>query len=174
MKSITKLAAALRVPAASLLLDGKDVVPGKLVEILLVEDDPAEVELTLEALRSINLVNRVQVVRDGAEALDFLAGFENEREHPTRARPHLILLDLGLPKMDGLDVLRQIKANPHTREIPVVVLAASSRGRDIQTSKQLGADGIIVKPVDIQTICELTPQLSLQWALLSPATVTAG
>jgi CheY-like chemotaxis protein len=86
----------------------------------------------------------------------------------------LILLDLALPKVDGLEVLRQIKANPRTRAIPVVVLTISSRSKDISACKQLGAEGYIVKPVDIQNFCGVTPGLSLQWALLArPAEATA-
>ena len=173
LNSIKKLATALGVSAATLLTGSREVLPGKLIEILLVEDDMNDVELTLAALRSANLVNRVHVVHDGAAALSYLAGFERQPEG-TGQRPHLILLDLALPKVDGLEVLRQIKANPRTRAIPVVVLTISSRSKDISACKQLGAEGYIVKPVDIQNFCGVTPGLSLQWALLArPAEATA-
>jgi len=156
LNSIKKLATALGVSAATLLTGSREVLPGKLIEILLVEDDMNDVELTLAALRSANLVNRVHVVHDGAAALSYLAGFERQ------------------PKVDGLEVLRQIKANPRTRAIPVVVLTISSRSKDISACKQLGAEGYIVKPVDIQNFCGVTPGLSLQWALLArPAEATA-
>jgi len=100
------------------------------------------------------------VATDGAAALNYLAG---AAEGP----PQLILLDLGLPKIDGFEVLRQIKAEPRTRNIPVIVLTASNRSKDIVTCQRLGAAGYIVKPVDFQNLCVVTPQLSLQWALLA-------
>jgi len=167
LNSINKLAKALQVSASTLLLDQEHSLPGKLIDILLVEDDPNDVELTQAALRSLNILNRVRVVTDGAAALSYLAALSEstpvQAEHP----PHLILLDLRLPKVDGIEVLRRLKADPRTRAIPVVVLTVSSRSKDIATCKQLGAEGYIVKPVDIQNFCELTPQLSLQWALLA-------
>jgi CheY-like chemotaxis protein len=167
LKSINKLAAALKISAATLLLDAENTLPGKLIEILLVEDDPNDVELTLEALRSANILNHIHVVYDGAAALSYLAGTGDPLQRPPDARPHLILLDLGLPKIDGIEVLRRIKADPRTRMIPVIVLTASSRSKDIATCKRLGAGGYIVKPVDIQNLSTVTPQLSLKWALLA-------
>ncbi len=160
LNSIGKLAAALKISAATLLLDAGHALPGKLIDILLVEDDPNDVELTLAALRSANILNRIQVATDGAAALNYLAG---AAEGP----PQLILLDLGLPKVDGIEVLRQIKADPRTRLIPVIVLTASSRSKDIVTCQRLGAASYIVKPVDFQNLCVVTPQLSMQWALLA-------
>lgn len=168
LNSINKLAAALKVSAATLMQESLQPLPGQMIEILIVEDDPRDVELTLEALRRANLVNKVHVVSDGHAALQFLTG-----EHPQRRvedRLNLILLDLGLPKIDGIEVLRQIKADPRTRTIPVVVLTASNRSRDIVTCKRLGADAYIVKPVDLQNLCIVTPQLNLQWALLGAET----
>jgi CheY-like chemotaxis protein len=167
LNSITKLARALQVSASTLLLDQDQALPGKLIDILLVEDDQNDVELTLAALRSLNMLNRVQVVHDGAAALAYLAALPEPAAGHPHHHPHLILLDLRLPKVDGIEVLRRIKADPRTRAIPVVVLTISSRNKDINTCKLLGAEGYIVKPVDIQNFCELTPQLSLQWALLA-------
>jgi CheY-like chemotaxis protein/DNA-binding XRE family transcriptional regulator len=167
LNSITKLAGALQVSASTLLLDREDSLPGKLIDILLVEDDPNDVELTLAALRNIKLLNRVHVANDGAAALSYLAGLSDSSPPRTGHRPHLILLDLRLPKVDGIEVLRRVKADPRTRAIPVVVLTLSGRGKDISACKLLGAEGCIVKPVDIQNFCEITPQLSLQWALLA-------
>jgi len=167
LNSINKLARALQVSASTLLLEREQTLPGKLIEILLVEDDPNDVELTLAALRSLNMLNRVQVVNDGAAALSYLAGLLEVVPGRAEHVPHLILLDLRLPKVDGIEVLRRLKADAHTRSIPVVVLTVSSRNKDINTCQQLGADGYIVKPVDVQNFCEVTPQLSLQWALLA-------
>jgi CheY-like chemotaxis protein len=166
LNSINKLAAALQVSAASLLQDVQHILPGKLIEILLVEDDPNDVELTLAALHSVNILNRVHVLVDGAAALDFLLG-KGDGKRRAEDRPHLILLDLALPKVDGMEVLRQIKADPRTRSIPVVILTVSSRSKDIAACKRLGAGGYLVKPVGIQNLSEVTPQLSLQWALLT-------
>ena len=167
LNSINKLANALQVSASTLLLDREHTLPGKLIDILLVEDDPNDVELTLAALRSLNILNRLHVVNDGAAALSYLNALSESAPGRAEHTPHLILLDLRLPKVDGIEVLRRIKADPRTRSIPVVVLTVSSRNKDINTCKLLGADGYIVKPVDIQNFCEITPQLSLQWALLS-------
>jgi CheY-like chemotaxis protein len=173
LNSINKLAAALKVSAATLLLDARQSLPGQMIDILLVEDDPNDVELTLAALRRANILNRIQVVNDGAAALNFLTGAE-QLQRRLNGQPHRILLDLGLPKIDGIEVLRQIKADPRTRLIPVVVLTASNRSKDIATCRRLGAGGYIVKPVDIQNLCIVTPQLSLQWALVSNDPVLAS
>jgi len=170
LNSINKLAAALKVSAATLLLDTEQALPGKLIDILLVEDDPNDVELTLAALRSANMLNRIHVEQDGAAALNYLAGGGDRVPH----RPQLILLDLGLPKIDGIEVLRQVKSDPRTRLIPVIVLTVSSRSKDIAACKRLGADGYIVKPVDIQNLCVVTPQLSMHWALLTPGPELSG
>lgn len=167
--SIEKLAHALQVPIASLFGGRiKDQSAEKLIEILLVEDAPQDIELTLQALKHANITNRIQVVHDGEAALNFLFGTGVEAGRGVDERPQLILLDLGLPKIDGLEVLRRIKADPRTRSISVVVLTASSQDRDLAMSKRLGADGYIVKPVGFQNLSEITPLLKLQWALLKP------
>jgi CheY-like chemotaxis protein/DNA-binding XRE family transcriptional regulator len=165
LNSINKLAGALKVSAATLLLETGQVLPGHLIDILLVEDDPQDVELTLASLRKANILNRIHVEADGLAALNYLAGGDVA---PVRL-PHLILLDLGLPKMDGVEVLRRIKADSRTSAIPLVVLTGSNRDKDIATCKRLGAGGYIVKPVELQNLCAVTPQLSLHWALLSGA-----
>ena len=138
---------------------------GQPVEILLVEDNPDDVILTLHALRAHHLNNQVQVARDGEEALAFLFGPENG-PNPTNG-PSLILLDLKLPKLDGLEVLRQIKADPRTRSIPVVVLTASHEDRDIETCYALGANSYIVKPVDFEQFTRTVHTLGLYWLLLN-------
>ena len=136
------------------------------MDILFVEDQADDVELTTQALKSANITNRIHIVRDGAAALDFLFGNGEYAQRERSRRPQMVLLDLNLPKVSGLEVLRRIKADPRTRSIPVVVLTASKRDRDIATSKRLGAEAYIVKPVDFQNLSQVTPQLSLQWAAI--------
>jgi two-component system response regulator len=143
--------------------------PDELVDILIVEDSTEDAELAVKALKDARMTNRMYIVRDGASALDFLFCKGHFAHRKRNDRPQIILLDLGLPKIDGLEVLRQIKTDPRTRTIPVVVLTASRRDRDTAASKQLGAEGYIVKPVDFQNLSGVTPQLSLQWALLKRA-----
>jgi CheY-like chemotaxis protein len=139
---------------------------GQPVEILLVEDNPDDVALTLHALRAHHLSNQVQVARDGEEALAFL--FDPEKNGPhAPSGPRLILLDLKLPKLDGLEVLRQIKADPHTRSIPVVVLTTSREDRDIEICYALGANSYIVKPVDFEQFTSTVHTLGLYWLLLN-------
>ena len=167
LSSITRLAAALNIPAATLLLEAGQALPGKLADILLVEDDPDNVKLTVAALRSANVLNRIHVEQDGAAALNYLAAMGDAAPGQPDVRPHLILLDLGLPGMDGIEVLRQLKSDPRTRMIPVAVLTKSDRSKEIAACKRLGAGGYVVKPVNIQNLCVITPQLSMQWALLT-------
>jgi two-component system response regulator len=131
------------------------------VELLLVEDNASDEELTLHVLKKYNLANRILVVRDGAEALEFL--FENGTENV----PKLILLDLKLPKLNGLEVLRQIKAEAHTRMIPVVVLTSSREDTDLVACYQLGVNSYIVKPVDFTQFTECIRQLGLYWLLVN-------
>jgi CheY-like chemotaxis protein len=137
------------------------------VEILLVEDNPVDVELTLHALRNNNLANQIQVVRDGEEALDFLfsRGPYSGRDH--NSPPKLILLDLKLPKVDGLEVLREIKNNSRTRPIPVVILTSSKEERDLILSYQLGINSYIQKPVDFNEFRETVKHLGLYWLLIN-------
>lgn len=136
----------------------------ELIEILLVEDNPNDMELALHALRRHHLSNRIHVARDGEEALTFLFGDEGQS---TQHRPKVILLDLKLPKVDGIEVLRRIKGNEQTRKIPVVVLTSSREERDIVNSYDLGVNSYIVKPVDFEQFTEAVRQLGLYWALLN-------
>ena len=137
------------------------------VEILLVEDNLKDVELTLSALRKENLSNSIQVVRDGEEALDFLfcrAAFGGRSfDHP----PKLIILDLKLPKVDGLEVLRAIKNDVHTRAIPVTILTSSKEDRDMVESYQLGVNSYIQKPVDFNQFRDTVKQLGLYWLVVN-------
>ena len=137
------------------------------VEILLVEDDPNDVEMTLHAFKEINLANRLQVVRDGAEALDFIFGEGPFAYRRLDDHPKVILLDVRLPRVDGLEVLRRIKADPRTRTIPVVVLTSSPDERTMVESYQLGVNSYIVKPVDFEQFAESVRSLGLYWLLLN-------
>jgi len=137
------------------------------VEILLVEDNPNDVELTLRVLQKNNISNRIHVVRDGAEALEFVFCTGAYADRSIENGPKVILLDLKLPKVDGLDVLRQIKADPRTKTIPVVVLTSSREERDIVESYRLGTNSYIVKPVDFEQFTEAVRQLGLYWLLLN-------
>ena len=131
--------------------------------ILLVEDNPDDVDLTLRALTKNKIVNEVVVARDGAEALDRLEGAGSVGK-PT---PALVLLDLKLPKVDGIEVLRRIRANPATRLLPVVVLTSSSEETDLVTSYSLGANSYVRKPVDFEQFQEAVRQLGLYWLVLN-------
>jgi two-component system response regulator len=137
------------------------------VEILLVEDNPNDVELTLHAFKRNNIANRIEVVRDGAEALEFIFCTGAYAGRSIQNNPKVILLDLKLPKIDGLEVLRRIKADPRTRTIPVVVLTSSREERDIVESYQLGVNSYIVKPVDFEQFTETVRTLGMYWMLLN-------
>lgn len=137
------------------------------VEILLVEDNPRDAELALRALRQRNLANHVVWVKDGAEALEFLFGTGAYAGQTLAAPPRVILLDLKLPKVDGLEVLRQIKSDERTRLIPVVVLTSSREERDIVRSYDLGVNSYIVKPVEFDNFAEAVAHLGLYWLLLN-------
>ena len=173
LESVEKLARALKVSVTTLFgtsekSDNGDS-PNQLVDILLVEDNPDDVELTTRALQQAKITNRIHVARDGGEALHFLFCTGPHAERQPDHRPQIVLLDLELPKVGGMEVLRRMKAEPQTRDIPVVVLTASRYDRDMLASKQLGADAYIIKPVDFHNLSEVTPQLSLHWALLKRA-----
>jgi two-component system response regulator len=142
-------------------------VTNRPVEILLVEDNPNDVELTLHALKENNLSNHIEVVRDGAEALDFIFCQGVYSQRSIDQPPKVILLDLKLPKVDGLEVLRRIKAESHCRMIPVVVLTSSREERDIVESYKLGVNSYIVKPVDFEQFTEAVRGLGLYWLLLN-------
>jgi len=142
-------------------------VTNRPVEILLVEDNPNDVELTLHALKENNLSNHIEVVRDGAEALDFIFCQGVYSQRSIDQPPKVILLDLKLPKVDGLEVLRRIKAESHCRIIPVVVLTSSREERDIVESYKWGVNSYIVKPVDFEQFTEAVRGLGLYWLLLN-------
>lgn len=137
------------------------------VEILLVEDCEKDIELTLHALRGENLGNQIHVARDGEEALEFLAAQENELAAGTGLLPKLILLDLKLPKIDGLQVLRQIKSNPTMQVIPVVVLTSSKEDEDMVRSYRLGVNSYLQKPVTFEHFRGMVKELGLYWLLVN-------
>jgi two-component system, response regulator len=138
-------------------------MPDKTVEILLVEDNPDDVELTLHALRKNNLANQIHVARDGEEALAFL--FDPQRAN--HAHLKLVLLDLKLPKVDGLEVLKKVKSDPRTKSIPVVVMTSSREERDLVTSYDLGVNSYLQKPVDFDQFRETVKQLGLYWLVIN-------
>jgi two-component system response regulator len=140
---------------------------GDAIDILLVEDNPADVELTLRALRKANLANPIRVVADGEEALDYLFGGGAGGTTAGAHHPRVVFLDLKLPKVSGLDVLRRIKSDPATKTIPVVVLSSSREEPDIKTAYALGANSYIVKPVDFEKFVEAVGHLGLYWLLLN-------
>jgi two-component system response regulator len=180
LRSIEKLAEALGISVLTLFTDmeGKSgtapLRSDEMVDVLLVEDNDNDTLLAVQALKKAGLTNRIFVVRDGAAALDFLFCTGEYAYRRMNDHPQVILLDLNLPKIDGLEVLRRVKADARTKQIPVVVLTASKFDDAIATCKRLGAESFIAKPVDFQNFSAMTLQLSLQWALLKPSPVANG
>lgn len=175
LESIQKLAKALEV-SFSTLFEPFGTFPGnrwtvtsdELVDILLVEDNPNDIELTIEAFKNAGMKNHIHVVRDGTEALEFLWGTEQGNHQPLKHRPRLILLDLILPKIGGLEVLRRIKADERARDIPVIILTVSQQRQEISECKRLGVECYIVKPLDFQRFCTVVPKLKCYWGLFMP------
>lgn len=135
------------------------------LSILLVEDNPRDAELTLRAFRKHNLANSVSVARDGVEALDIL--FDPDGTE----RPRVILLDLKLPKLDGLEVLRRLKSDDRTRSIPIVVVTSSNQDPDIKTAYALGANSYVVKPVDFESFMKTMSELGFYWLMVNQVAV---
>jgi CheY-like chemotaxis protein len=135
--------------------------------LLLVEDNPDDVELTCRAFARSNIVNHLVVVRDGAEALDYLFATGVHADRDRHALPHAVLLDLNLPKIGGLDVLRRVRADKTTRHLPVIILTTSREQRDILGSYELGANSYVRKPVDFAQFVEAARQLGLYWLMLN-------
>lgn len=136
-------------------------------EILLVEDNPDDLELTLHALRSNKVVNKIEVARDGEEALDYIFSRGQFAGRERKRPPNLVLLDLKLPKVDGLEVLREIRNNPSTQTLPVVILTSSKEEKDLVKGYQLGVNSYIQKPVDFGQFRETVKQLGLYWLLVN-------
>ncbi|MDE2293682.1 MAG: response regulator [Elusimicrobia bacterium] len=158
------------VPFLAARLEGRaagGAVSPRPIEVLLVEDDPRDRELDLRALRRHKLANNVQVAVDGQEALDFLFGEGGHAGRRLEDGPRVVLLDLKLPKVDGLEVLRRIRADPRTRALPVVVLTSSREERDIVESYALGVNSYVVKPVEFEKFAAAVADLGLYWLLLN-------
>ena len=142
-------------------------MPTNSIEILLVEDNPNDEELTLYALKKNNIANHIHVVRNGAEALEYLFCTGSYAHRQISDSPKMVLLDLKLPKVDGLEVLEKVKSDERTRAIPIVMLTSSQEERDIVESYQLGVSSYIVKPVDFEQFIDAVRQLGLYWMLLN-------
>ena len=140
--------------------------------ILLVEDNPRDEALTLRALKKNNIVNEVVVARDGVEALDYLFGTGGHAGRDLSAMPQLVLLDLKLPKIDGLQVLQKIRSDERTRRLPVVIFTSSNEEEDLIKSYNLGANSYVRKPVDFEQFLEATRQLGMYWLVLNEAAPT--
>nr|WP_256483905.1 response regulator [Aliihoeflea sp. 40Bstr573] len=134
--------------------------------ILLVEDNPADIELTIAALRKTNIANEIVIARDGVEALDYIF-CEGVHEGRDGEHPAVILLDLKLPKVDGIEVLEKVKNHPHHRNIPIVMLTSSREESDVVRSYQQGVNSFVVKPVDFNAFFEAIRNLGLVWAVLN-------
>jgi two-component system response regulator len=138
------------------------------LEVLLVEDSPEDAALTLRALKKNNLINKIHVAIDGAEALDYIFGEDNA---PCLCVPKVIFLDLHLPKINGLEVLRKLKGDERTRRIPIVVLTSSREDQDISECYELGVNSYIVKPVEFDNFTRSVSELGLYWMLLNKPAV---
>jgi CheY-like chemotaxis protein len=142
---------------------------GRDVEVLLVEDNSEDAELTRRALQKHNLANRLVWVKNGALALDFLFARGAYSNRTIEDSPRLVLLDLNLPKVSGLEVLQQVKADPRTRKIPVVVLSSSTQDKDILNSYNLGVNSYVSKPVQFEEFARVVAQLGLYWLIINKA-----
>jgi CheY-like chemotaxis protein len=163
IESIEKLAGALQVSVSNLFEGaGNGSSSRQMEEILLVQDNPRDVDLTIRAFKKANITNPLKVAREGEEALDLVFADANRGN---LRRTLLILLDLNLPKISGLEFLRRIKAAEQTQDIPVIILTLSIRDRDIAECRKLGVENYIVKPVDFQNFSEVTARIGLAWTL---------
>lgn len=138
-----------------------------IIEILIVEDTPQDLDLALRALRKSNVTNRIHVARDGEEAMEFIFCEGKYSERKIENGPKVILLDLKLPKIDGLEILKRIKSDPRTKSIPVVVLTSSKEQNDVVESYNLGVNSYIVKPVNFEQFSEAVQKLGMYWVLLN-------
>lgn len=146
----------------------------KEIEILVVEDNENDAELILRGLKSANILNSVQVVRDGKAALDFIRGEGEYSARLAESQPRLVLLDLKLPKIDGLEVLRILKSDDRTRSIPVAILTSSMESRDLSSAYQLGVNSYIVKPFDLQNFVKAVSTAGVYWILVNQTVESSG
>lgn len=177
LESIDKLARALEISVSTMFTsqdptaagDAAPPTPGhELVEVILIEDNTDDVDMALSAFKKARFANTVRVVRDGGEAAELFFGKGALANHAREGRQQLILLDLNLPKVSGVELLRRFKADLRTRPIPVVVLTISDRDADLAECRRLGAQAFISKPLNLQGLTTVTPELSLVWALIKP------
>lgn len=177
LESIKRLAVALDVSLSALFADPsalpmllgdprRPATHATLVDILLADDNQRDAALTRRVFENAGLANHLHVVHDGEEALDFLFGAGRHLSRKGEPYPQVMLLDLSLPKVSGLEVLRRVKSDPRTQGICVVVLTASMKNRHIQESRRLGANAHIVKPINFSRLAKVTPKLKFMWALL--------
>jgi len=171
LKSVASLSKALGISTWCLFAgaSGEDATARSnhltLGEVLLVEDNPIDVELTLRAFRRARFANPVKIARDGEEAVELLFGTGRTSGNGGRKLPQLVLLDLHLPKVSGIEVLRMMKADPRTRSIPVIVLTVSRQDKTILECSRLGVENYIIKPLAFDSLCRMASDLSLGWAL---------
>jgi CheY-like chemotaxis protein len=166
LESVEKLAEALQLSVPMLFERAHGNGRKQLVEILLVEDNPRDVQLTKRAFEKARITNPLHVAHDGEEALEFLFAMGPYAHRANVERPQLVLLDLNLPKKNGLEVLAELKTDKRTKNIPVIVLTVSTRDRDITECRRLGADTYIVKPVGFENFSEVTRRFRLDWTLV--------
>jgi two-component system response regulator len=140
------------------------------IEILLVEDNIHDAEMTIRALRKVNLANKLIHVKDGAEALDFIFAKGAFSDRKIENKPRVILLDIKMPKVDGIEVLRQIKSNETTRTIPVVIMTSSKEEQDLITSYNLGVNSYVVKPVEFEGFAKAVSELGFYWLITNQVT----
>src|ERR1700744_914218 len=140
------------------------------VEVLLVEDNPHDAEMTIRALKRVNLANQLIHVKDGAQALDFIFAKGEYSDRHIENKPKVILLDIKMPKVDGIEVLRQIKTNETTRTIPVVIMTSSKEEQDIIASYNLGVNSYVVKPVDFDSFAKAVAELGCYWLIINQST----
>jgi CheY-like chemotaxis protein len=170
LESVEKLAQGLQLSVPMLferMTDGNK--PKQLVEIVLVEDNPRDVDLTLQTFKRANITNPVRILRDGAEALDFIFATGPYAHRRDIHFAQVVLLDLNLPKIGGVEVLRRIKADKRTRNVPVIILTASNQVNDVIVCRRLGAEDYIVKPVRFENFSEVTRHFRFGWELVKPA-----
>ena len=142
------------------------MIPVQPIEVLLAEDTPTDAEMTLRALKKVGLINRITWVKDGEEALDYIFRNGVYADRPA-GEPKLILLDLKMPKIDGIEVLRRLKQNEQTKTIPVVMLTSSAEEKDMVQSYQLGVNSYIVKPVEFEAFVEEVCKVGFYWAIVN-------
>jgi len=139
----------------------------KTKEILYIEDNPSDIELTLRALKKHNVANSIQIIKDGEEALEYIFATGRYAERDITEKPKIILLDLKLPKVDGLEILKKLKEDEHTKTIPVVVLTSSREEKDMIKSYNYGVNSYVVKPIKFENFSEAVSSLGLYWLLIN-------